>query len=94
MSTSEFTFSQGVVTSVNGFTIRRDIGGRVIYRDGGQEIRINSEFLASPHGIILYGKKSQRLSDLQQRGILSNVVRALEYMGYPVELQESEYDGP
>jgi hypothetical protein len=50
------------VTSANGFTVEVKLPGGVLYRDDQGEIRIDSECLVDPHGIVLYTQGLEKSS--------------------------------
>jgi hypothetical protein len=84
------------VTGRNGFVVEAKLAGGVLYRDSNGEIEIDSEWLVKPPklGIILYkGSPGNRGLDKLERSrvdnIFSNVARALEYLGHPVEIWSS-----
>jgi hypothetical protein len=76
------------VSSTNGFTVEVRFGGGVLYRDHDGEIPIDSEWLAEPHRILLYLPRCGGSTRDRINRILPGVVRALEYLGHPVELWE------
>jgi hypothetical protein len=76
------------VTSEKGFTVEVKFAGGVLYRDSNGEVKIDSEWLAKPPGILLY-KNKKRFDKMQQSlfdDMFSNVAKALEYLGHRVEI--------
>lgn len=81
------------VTSSNGFTVKAKLTGGVVYRDTQGETYISSEWLVeSPDlGIILYkgdpgNKGFDGMEPTRIDSIFSDVARALEYLGYRVQI--------
>ena len=75
------------VTSTNGFTVEVNFGGGVRYFDAEGEVRMDSEWLANPHAILLYKRGFEEVANTARiQRIFSNVTRALEYMGHPVQI--------
>lgn len=91
MTDSEFEkISPGIVRSKNGFTVTTMAYGGVTYDDGAQSCLVDSEWMGTENGIILYltSSSNRGFADLkseQVARILSNITRALEYQGYTVE---------
>jgi hypothetical protein len=85
-----------IVTSSKGFTVEVSVAGGVLYRDANGENYISSEWLLKPPGvgIILYkgspgNKGFDKMEQSRIDSIFSNVARALEYLGYRVEIWSS-----
>jgi len=78
------------VTGANGFTVDFKFAGGVLYRDGKGEVRIDSEWLVNSHRVILYKRRFEKMSGAFMDNMFSNVVRALEYMGHPVEVWSND----
>jgi hypothetical protein len=74
------------VASTKGFTVEVRLTGGVRYRDDQGETRIDSEWLVNPHRILLYKSGLEKVSPARLETMLSNAMRALEYMGHPAEL--------
>ena len=84
------------VTSSKGFTVEVSVAGGVLYRDASGERYISSEWLVKPPGlgIILYkGSRGNKGFDKMEQSridsIFSKVARALQYLGYRVEIWSS-----
>jgi hypothetical protein len=75
------------VASANGFIVEVKLAGGVIYRDDQGETRIDSEWSVNPHGIVLYTRGFEKVTRARFDTIFSNVTRALEYMGHPVQVE-------
>jgi hypothetical protein len=73
-------------TSSRGFTVEVQIAGGVIYRDSGGETRVESEWLKNPFRILMYPAQLRRTAGSRAEEILADAKRALEYLGYQVEL--------
>src|SRR5262249_5950440 len=76
------------VNSVKGFTVVLDLLGGVKYSDTTGTTKIDSELLDTPpkYGVALY-TKSVGLDDMstsRAEEIISNITRALDYLGYGV----------
>jgi hypothetical protein len=74
----------------------RPLKGGVVYRDAGGENYINSEWLVDPPGlgIIRYkgapgNKGFDKVDQSRVDAIFSDVTRALEYLGYKVQVWSS-----
>jgi hypothetical protein len=77
------------VTSTIGFTVQIGPGGGVLYHDGSREVRLESEWLVKPSlRILLYTRGFEKAAENEI--IFSSIVRALEYMGYPVEVWSND----
>jgi hypothetical protein len=89
-----------VIESSAGFSV--SVLGRVglRYQEGDRSIRINSEVLAAPRGIVMLkdsikyweGPNPGKVSDADLDRIVSNVKRAFEACGYELEVQEPDYE--
>ncbi len=90
--TSEFlTVKPGTVRSAKGFTVGGTYGA-LLYEDPSGELRISTELLVKPYRLLVY-RNSPGLRDatrVRQDEVLSNVKRALEYMGHTVEIEAPE----
>jgi hypothetical protein len=83
----EFTkISTNIVTSSKGFTVQIKPMGGVLYSESDREVKIDSEWLVKPPGIILYKKGFDKMEQSRIDSIFSNVTRALEYLGHRVEI--------
>lgn len=90
--TDEFqTVKPGTVTSTKGFTVGGTYGA-LIYEDASGRMRIGTELLVNPYRLLVY-RDSPGLRDAtraRQDEVLSNMKRALEYMGHSVEIEPPE----
>ena len=75
------------VESARGFVVQWIPHGGIIYRDAFGEKRVDSELLVQPPGILVYeeSRSLQGMDNARRDELLSNVKRALEYMGHRVE---------
>jgi hypothetical protein len=78
------------VSSTEGFVVEVQSGG-VLYRDASGEASIEFEYLGKPPGMLLYKptQENKRAKDMDQAridSIMSRVVRALQHLGWYVEL--------
>ena len=83
-----------VIESSAGFSV--SVLGRVglRYQEGDRSVRINSEVLAAPRGIVMLkdsikyweGPNPGKVSDADRDRIVSNVKRAFEACGYELEV--------
>jgi hypothetical protein len=80
------------VVSSNGFTVQWIPHGGICYEDASGELRIDSELLVKPHRVLLYPQSAslRDMSKSRQKELLTNVRKALEYMGHQVELWDVE----
>lgn len=84
---NEFTkISTNTVTSSKGFTVQVKPMGGVLYRETDSEVKIDSEWLVKPPGIILYKKGFDKMEQSRIDNMFANVARALEYLGHRVEI--------
>jgi hypothetical protein len=83
----EFT-KEGVNTAVSskGFTVHVKPMGGVLYRESDDEIKIDSEWLVKPPGILLYKAGFDKMERSHIDNMFSNVAKALEYLGHRVEI--------
>ncbi|MGA2788633.1 MAG: hypothetical protein ABSF60_14015 [Verrucomicrobiota bacterium] len=79
--------------SENGFTVEVKIAGGVLYHDANGDFIISSEWLVErpKMGIILYkgalgNNGFEKMEATLIDSIFSNAMRALEYLGYRVEI--------
>jgi hypothetical protein len=72
------------ITSTAGFTVEVKFPGGIVYRDDQGETHIDSEWLGEPNRLLLYKSSVEKLAPDRVGSIISNVARAVEYMGYPV----------
>jgi hypothetical protein len=76
------------VNSVKGFTVVLDLLGGVKYSDATGTTNVDSELLIIPpkYGIALYTQSVglENMPTSRAEEILSNITRALEYLGYGV----------
>jgi hypothetical protein len=77
------------VTSTKGFTVEIRFAGGIIYRDAAGRVDIDSEWLAKPLGIVLYKRGPSDIQGSRLDSVISNAVRALEYLGHRVEVWSS-----
>jgi hypothetical protein len=90
--TSEFqTVKPGTVRSTRGFTVG-GIYGALVYEDPSGRLRIGTELYVKPNRLVVYrdGPDLKNATRARQDEVLSNVKRALEYMGHTVEIQAPE----
>jgi hypothetical protein len=89
---SEFqTVKPGTVVSTRGFTVGGTYG-TVDYEDPSGWLRIGTELLVKPHRLLVYRSSPglRETTRARQDEVLSNVKRALEYMGHQVEIEPPE----
>lgn len=81
------TTAPNTAESTLGFVVQWIPHGGIIYRDASGEVRIDSELLVKPSGILVHEKSRtlRGLDSARREKPLSNVKRALEYMGHRVE---------
>jgi hypothetical protein len=75
--------------STNGFTVQA-MFARISYDDAAGKIEIYAEWLGSPTGVVLYKRSLDGMSTSRIDIVLSNVTRALKYMGHQVEICADE----
>jgi hypothetical protein len=74
-------------TSTGGFTVRWNPNGSVTYQDPSGEWELQSELLTQLLGILVYEKTGglASMNVARRNELLSDLKRALEYMGHRVE---------
>jgi hypothetical protein len=85
---SEFQrISPNSLMSSEGFTVTWLPAGGVDYSDATGTVRVDSESLLKPSRILVYPHSDglKALAEHRAEEILTNVVRALEYLGHEVE---------
>jgi hypothetical protein len=85
---SEFqTTRPNTAKSDKGFTVTWVPSGGVDYSDAGGTVSVDSELLQQPFRILVYPRSGglKTLSEENAEEILTNIVRALEYLGHQVE---------
>jgi len=90
--TGEFqTVEAGIVVSTKGFAVGGKYGA-LIYEDACGRLRIGTELFLRPSRLFVYRSSPDlRGATLaRQDEVLSNVKRALEYMGHKVEIEPPE----
>lgn len=86
---------QNVIESTDGFSV--EVLGRtgVLYKEGEKSIRIDSEVLAGPSGLVIYTDSisawfdpnhMEPLSDLDRERIITNLKAAFRFRGYDIEV--------
>jgi hypothetical protein len=74
------------VTSSTGFTVEARFA-EIIYDDEGGHVEIYAEWGGAPTEVILYKHGLKDLAVSRVDTILSNVTRALKYLGHRVEVR-------
>ena len=80
------------IKSSNGFAIQILSGGGIKYIDRQIKVGIELEWMGKKNGIILYRRSShknkvfKKLDEARIDEILANATRALEFLGYIVEI--------
>jgi hypothetical protein len=87
---SEFqTVKPGTVISTRGFTVGGTYGA-LEYEDPSGRLHIGTELLVRPPRLLVYRSGLRETTRARQEEVLSNVKRALEYMGHQVEIEPPE----
>ncbi len=83
-----------IITSDEGFSVQ--ILGRtgLRYQQGSHWLRVSSETLATPHGIVIYRSsikewvepQSEPISETARNSILENIRRAFAFRGIEIEI--------
>jgi hypothetical protein len=73
--------------SDKGFTVTWRPSGGVDYSDANGRVRMDSELLLKPSRILVYPRSGglKTMTDHRGEEVLSNVIRALEFLGHQVE---------
>jgi hypothetical protein len=73
--------------SDKGFTVTWRPSGGVDYSDANGTVRVDSELLLNPSRILVYPRSGglKTMTDYRAEEVLSNVIRALEFLGHQVE---------
>jgi hypothetical protein len=73
--------------SDKGFTVTWRPSGGVDYSDANGTVRMDSELLLKPSRILVYPRSGglKTMTDHRAEEVLSNVIRALEFLGHQVE---------
>jgi hypothetical protein len=74
------------VTSANGFTVEARFA-EVSYDDAAGHVDIYAEWGGTPTDVILYKQSLNGMTPSRVDTVLSNVTRALKYLGHRVELR-------
>jgi hypothetical protein len=71
----------------SGFTVTWRPSGGVDYSDANGTVRVDSELLVNPSRILVYPRSGglKTMTDRRAEEILTDVIRALEYLGHQVE---------
>lgn len=88
---SEFTkIGPNRVSSTRGFSVTFHPAGGVDYSDGRGTIRIDTELHVKPLCLHLYrqSRSLRTLPDSRVDEILTDVLRALEYLGHPTKISQ------
>jgi hypothetical protein len=73
-------------SSNKGFEVKVEFGGGVLYKDENYNVRISSEWLVSPHRMLIYLSSFRTIERCRREEVFSNLRRAVEFLGHPVEL--------
>jgi hypothetical protein len=81
-----------VIQSDQGFSV--EVLGRtgLRYLEGDRAATVDSEVMAGPHGLAVYGNSIKRwdsgelITDEVRAGILQNIVAAFKYRGLEIEI--------
>jgi hypothetical protein len=81
----------GVNTAVSsgGFTVEARFA-EVIYDDGAGHVEIYAEWGGTPTEVILYKRSLEGMPISRVDTVLSNVTRALKYLGHGVEVSSDQ----
>ena len=74
------------VTSANGFTVEARFA-EVSYDDVAGHVEIYAEWGGDPTEVILYKRSLNGMATSRVDTVLSNVTRALKYLGHRVEIR-------
>ena len=83
-----------VIESDAGFSV--EVCGRtgLIYREGNKELRIDSEVLVGPSGMVIYSNSirkwqpnGQAVSPSEKQQIIQNVRDAFAFRGFDIEVE-------
>jgi hypothetical protein len=77
---------------MRGFTVQWIPHGGIVYEDISGHLRIDSELLVKPHRLLVYRNSGslRGASSERQEQVLSDVGRALEFMGHQVEISPTD----
>lgn len=82
-----------LIKSDEGFSVQVLGQAGLRYQQGGRSLRISSEVLASPHGVVVYQSSIQRweegnesIGDEERRSIVDNIRRAFAFRRIKVEV--------
>jgi hypothetical protein len=73
--------------SDKGFTVTWRPSGGVDYSDADGTVRVDSELLVKPSRILVYPRSGglKTMTEGRAEEVLTNVIRALEFLGHQVE---------
>jgi hypothetical protein len=77
------------VTSSNGFTVEARFA-EVSYDDAAGRVEIYAEWGGTPTEVILYKRSLDGMAISRVDTVLSNVTRALNYLGHRVEVRSDQ----
>jgi hypothetical protein len=91
----EFTkTAKNAVVSKEGFSVEVKFAGGVVYREGDEEISIDTEWLVKPaFGMVIYkdshaNKGLEGKDQAQTDAVFDKIIRALQFMGYRIEVDD------
>ena len=73
-------------TSSNGFTVEARFA-EIVYDDAAGHVEIYAEWGGSPTEVLLSKRSLDRMETSRANTVLSNITRALEYLGHRVEVR-------
>jgi hypothetical protein len=83
-----------IIASTDGFSV--EVLGKtgILYTEGENTVRIDSEVLAGPSGLVIYtdsirawsGPGRALLGQFERERIIANVKAAFEFRGYDIEI--------
>jgi hypothetical protein len=72
--------------SAAGFFVQLEPMGGILYHDKDGETRVEFEWLGKPPRILIYLQSLEGIQASRRQEIITNVTRALEFLGPRVEL--------
>ena len=75
----------GVVSS-NGFSVEFRGSPGITYIKGGNTIRVDSEYITKPLGVLLYKSTKKNIDADYNDAMFVDIAKALDFLGYYVEI--------